>query len=180
MSTTGSGSGGERPLAGGAARGIALLVVAVLLGFLLLRAAFDGGGGGSASGDDVDRTTTTAEPDTTDTTEAPTTTLAEPRPPNEVKVLVANGSGTQGAAARTGDALTALGYTVVGATNAPANVATTSIYYAQGYNADALAIATALGAPEGAVSLMPNPPPIPDLAGANVLIVLGPDLATPA
>jgi LytR cell envelope-related transcriptional attenuator len=158
-------------------RGIVLVAVAAVLGFFLLRAIDDTGGGSSVATDDGTGGDATAEG--SDTTEGATDTTAppEPRPPAEVVVLVANGSGVSGAAAEQATALQGGGYNVLEPTNAPANVDATEVWATEGYEPEAAALAASIGAPEGAVQPMPDPPPM-ELQGAHVLLVLGPDLAS--
>ncbi len=169
--------------AGGAAgRGILLIAVAVIIGVLLLRNGFDDSGGASAppASDGANTsvsTNTTAAGGATDST-TPTTPTSAPRPPNQVKVFVANGAGIQGAAGRAVEVLTPLGYVAV-AGNSPARVDTTTVYYVEGYEAEAQGVAAALGAPAASVQPMPTPPPIEDIQGAQVLVILGPDVAKP-
>jgi hypothetical protein len=54
------------------------------------------------------------------------------------------------------------------------------VYYTEGFQAEAQAVAASLGAPAEAVQPMPTPPPVADIQGAQVLVVLGPDIAAPA
>lgn len=161
---------------GSVAKGAVLVVVALVIGVLLLR--------------DDDTSTTqiavgsdrsgqaTPDTDVEDDPEATTTTTTEaPRPPSEVKVLVGNGSGVNGAAGGATDALEALGYV----TGTPANaerVPATVIYFTDGYEAEAEALAEAMGAPPTAVTPMPAVAPVDDLQLANLLVILGPDLVT--
>ncbi len=170
----------ERPPTGPArgtspVRGVVLVAVAVVLGFFILR-AIDDTGGGPGIGD----TESAGEVETTDGSETPPasdTTAPAPRPPGEVIVLVANASGVQGAAAEQTTTIQGGGYQVLPAGNAENQVETTQVLPIAGFEAEAAALATAIGAPEGAVQPMPDPPPV-DLAGANVLVLLGPDLAS--
>ncbi len=170
--------------AGGAAgRGILLIAVAVLVGVLILRNGFDSGGGSSSppttsAGGAVTSvsTNTTAAGGSTESTAA---TTPSTRPANQVKVFVANGAGIQGAAGKAVETLTPLGYVAV-AGNSPNRVQTTTVYYTEGYQAEAQGVAAALGAPAASVQPMPTPPPIADIQGAQVLVVLGPDVAKPA
>lgn len=155
-------------------RGVVLVAVAVVLGFFILRAIDDTGAGpGIATDalDTADSTTGSSAPPESETTTPPA------RPPAEVVVLVANASGVQGAAGAQGEAIAAGGYQVLPAANAANNVEATQVLPVAGFEAEAAALATAIGAPEGAVQAMPDPPPV-DLAGANVLVLLGPDLAS--
>jgi hypothetical protein len=166
-----------QPAQGSVARGIVLVAVAVVIGLLLLRdddaartqvAVGTEGAGQGEGGDGADDGDGTARPTTT--------TTAPLREPSEVKVLVANGSGTDGAAGGATDALEALGYV----TGTPANaerVPSTVVYFTEGYEREAGALAEAIGAPPAAVTPMPAVAPVDDLQLANVLVVLGPDLA---
>ena len=166
------------PAQGSVARGAVLVAVAVVIGVLLLRdddaattqvaVGSDTAGeidDGADGGEDVDPDSTT----TTPTTEAL-------RTPAEVKVLVANGSSVNGAAGGATDALEALGYTTATPANAE-RVTETIVYYTTGFEAEAEALAAAIGAPEGSVTPMPPVAPVDDLQLANVLVHLGPDLA---
>jgi hypothetical protein len=165
--------------AGGAmARGIVLIVLAVGLGIILLNAT-----------DGPEPFRTTSGTGNTDTTEAPatgnaggdTTDTTQPeapavRPPSEVTVLVANGSGVRGAAASLADTIRANGYVVAEPANAPAPVPSSIVYYLPGYEQEAQALASLLN-PAPPVAPMPDPQPVPDLRGAHILVMQGPDLA---
>jgi len=165
-----------QPTQGSVARGVALVVIAVVIGLLLLRddsratqaaVGTDGAGEVDDGGDDgADATVTTTT----------TTTLAL-RPPSEVKVLVANGSSVDGAAGSATEALEALGY-VTGTPGNSETVPSTVVYFTEGYQAEAEALAEAIGAPASAVAPMPAVAPVDDLQLANVLVVIGPDLAS--
>jgi LytR cell envelope-related transcriptional attenuator len=154
------------------ARGVVLVAVAVVLGFFVLRAIDDTGG----SAPDIESEAPAGEgeaapPETPDTTAPPTT-----RPPAEVTVLVANASGVTGAAAEQTDIIAGAGYATVEPTDAPQQSDTTQVLAAEGFEADAAALATAIGATPEAVQPMPEPPPL-ELGGAQVLILLGTDRA---
>lgn len=164
---------------GSAARGAILVAVAVVIGVLLLRdddAPTTQVAVGSDTAADVD---SVVEPDdgaeAGDTAESTTTTTAAVRDPAEVKVLVANGSGVNGAAGGTTDALEALGYVTATPANAD-RVPATIVYYTTGFQAEAEALAAAIGAPPESVTPMPAVAPVDDLQLANVLVHLGPDL----
>jgi hypothetical protein len=168
--------------AGGAmARGIALIVVAVALGVLLLNATDSPE---PFAGQPVDSTADTTPDGTTDSTAATgetttTTTAQAPRDPATVTVLVANGAGIQGLAGRITDQLEAQNYLTANATDTLAPADESMVFYTPGYEADAAAIA-ALLTPPPATAPLPDPPPVADMAGANVLIVAAADLATAA
>jgi hypothetical protein len=173
-----SGDGSLARSGGGAAvRGAVLIAVAVILGLVLLSKGIEDGNlislgtdnGGSTSGTGDGATTTTATAG-----ETTTTTLAPPRPPNEVKVLVLNGAaGKTGVAARATQQLQAVNYNVLSPDNAP-DAPVSTVYFTPGYQSDAQAIAGALGITTP-VAPMPAPPPVPDIRGANVVVVLGAD-----
>ena len=166
------------PSQGSVARGVVLVVVAVVIGLLLLRdddSRATQVAVGTDGGSEVDEAPVEGD-DTDDTASSTTTTSAAPRPPSEVKVLVANGSGTNGAAGGATDALEALGYV----TGTPANaerVPATVVYYTDGYQVEAEALAEAIGAAPTTVTAMPAVAPVDDLQLANILVVIGPDLA---
>jgi hypothetical protein len=156
------------------ARGVVLVAVAVVLGFFVLRAIDDTGAGPDIeveSSGDESATSASPPPAGSDTT-APA-----PRPPGEVVVVVANASGVQGAAGAQSEMIAAGGYQVLPAGNAEQqDLQTTQVHYVAGYEAEAAKLATEIDAGEGAVQPMPEPPPI-ELAGAQVLVLLGTDLA---
>lgn len=111
--------------------------------------------------------------DSTDTTESPLDTV---RAPAEVRTLVLNAGGPQGIAGRATELLQAASYLTSAAKNADANGASV-IYYAEGYQNEALAVASVFG--PGLESLVqpldPAAPPSVDLQQATVIIVVGND-----
>lgn len=148
-----------------------LIAVAVLIGFVLLAKGFDQEGGLVETGSGVEETTTTTAPGpgVDDTT---TTTLAT-NPPAQVSVIVANGTGVSGVAGENQATLEGAGYTDVATENAPVQE-TSAVYYAEGAQGDALAVATVLEIADTQVAAVPDPPPV-DLAGATVLVIIGAD-----
>lgn len=159
-----------------AARGIILVVVAVVLGAILLAAggtvgfdqddeSVDIGEGGGGEG----VTDTTAPTETT--TSAPVTVA-----PSQVAVVAANGAGISGLAGETADFLATQGYTNTAATDALADTAQTVVYYVDGFQPNAVAIAGALGLPETQVQPLPAEPVAGDQPETTaVLVLLGPD-----
>lgn len=102
------------------------------------------------------------------------------KPPAEVRVMVANGTGTSGAAGSTRDSLVAAaGYIglIANSTNQP-DVTTSSVYYSEGYLQNAQGIATTIGLPASAVQPMPAAPPVVDLEDAHILVELGTDVVS--
>jgi len=166
---------------------VALLIVAVLIGLILLHRSPGGGGLVSAGG-----TTTTSSPlvlpsDTTvrpntNTTTRPnssnTTTTQPLRAKADIKVLVANGTSMSGLAGTVSTTLRGKGYNTLASTNASLKVASTSVYFQPGYQADAVALATVLGLAPSAVMPMPATLPVASVSGVNILVVVGPDLAS--
>lgn len=112
---------------------------------------------------------------------APPTTPPPTSPahqPPSVPVLVLNGVNVNkpiaGSAVRT---LGAAGYTNSTPKDAATTVPTSAVYFQPGYDADAAAVAAALGLPAGEVQPLPSPPPpaIGNAGDAPVIVVVGPD-----
>ena len=168
--------------AGGAmARGIALIVAAVVIGLVLLNATDAPEPLRVSSDETPDAGPTGTQPTGTTTTTAPTgstdttATAVAARPPAEVTVLVANAARVQGAAGKLSAEIAKSGFKMT----APANgapVPTSTVYFVEGYEPEARAVA-ALLTPAPPVAPMPAPAPVDDLRGANVVVVQGPDLA---
>lgn len=178
-------------------KGGILVFVALLLGTFLLYQGPDNeldassappatdSSGGDDDGDTPATDSDGSTPaDTTDTTGGTTTTEAptDARPPEEVTVLVANASGIPGAATKIGEDLTAEGYIVAEPDNAKEPSSTTTVYFIDGFEPEARAVAEALGLDpdaDGVVAEMPTPLPTQDenLGAANVLVILGTDEA---
>jgi hypothetical protein len=162
------------------ARGLALIATAVIVGIFLLRNGFDDlsvpdvasgdtpsvtepGGDGAAPPAEGDGSTTTAAP-------------APPKTPQEVTVRVANAAGVNGAAAEWTGRIGEAGYKTVEATNATPNRDTTAVLFAAGYDREAGLLAEAIGAPSEGIVALGEPPQV-DPAGANLVVLLGTDLA---
>ncbi len=167
-----------------AGRGIVLVVVAAALGLLLLGKALDGpssaevqSAGPQASGSD----TTVPEGGTTTAavTAAPTTAPASINP--QVKVIVANGSGTAGVAGKYTDQLNAQGALLGTPTNSLQRVDGSTVYYV---NPDAEPTARAVSAIISnptvtvPVAALPSTDIIEnaDIQDAGVVVVIGRDL----
>ena len=169
-------------------RGALVIAAAVVLGGLLLAWAIDDDENEAAIAEQEQVSSpvtvaaeggpTTTVPATTapPTDSTTTTTVPVVRPPAQVRVLVLNGSGQSGVAARGATFFTDAGY----ATAEPANAArpgASVVYYAEGYRAEAEAIANALEVDPARLlrPLDPDAPPVPDLDDANVIVVAGND-----
>lgn len=155
-----------------AGRGAVLLAIAVGLGVVLLNATDTNPVARVRTSGP--RTSATVPPNATSTTVA-TLPLRAPR---DIKVLAANSTRVKGAAGRITESLRGQGYNVLAPTDAPA-VAATVVYYGTGFEREAVEVARALTLNIGSVQAMPPTPPIPDIRGANILVIVGPDLAGP-
>ena len=157
--------------AGGAAlRGAGLLAIAVVLGIILLR-----NGGGDPYSRAV-QTLGTPTPEVTVKGPTPTTQTVPVRVPGEIKVLPANGTSTSGAGLTIFNRLKQAQYNVLAATNTSSPASTSNVYFNPGFDREARVIAQLLGLPDSAVQPMPTPPPVNN-PGADVIVVVGPDLA---
>jgi len=151
-----------------------LLIIAVVLGIVLLN-HFDNG----------DPYATVAASQTTKAPKHATTTVPPPtttplRLPGAIKVLPANGSGVQGAGGRLKDKLTASGYNTLAATNATPTskvYATSMVEYGPGLVNEAKALAQTLQLPDSVVQPLSAPPPVADSKGADIVVVVGQELA---
>lgn len=188
MTAPSSGAGGLDANA----RGIIVLVAAVVIGFLLLLNAGASGGGGEGlatdggpdttvdvSGLEGDGTTGTTSPGDTTPELPPDDTTDGNRPPAEVTVVVLNGGGVGGAAGAGTETLGGAGYDMADAGNAndSPNVEATTIYYAEGFESDAVSVASVLGRGADAVAARPAEPLGPGAEEADVVVVLGQDAA---
>lgn len=121
-------------------------------------------------------------PATTSTTslpvDNPTTTTSKPfapaPPPAEVRVALANGSGVRGAAATRSAALVGAGYKTLTPFDAKDRTATSIVYFRDGSEASAGAVADLLGITSTGV-LPADFARAP--AEANVIVLIGSDLA---
>ncbi len=160
-------------------RGAIIIGAAVLLGVVLLGKGLDtgfvntGSDGNGAAGEE----TGNGNGATTPTGETTPDGTAVTRPPPEVTVWVQNGGGPTGAATNGATVVANAGYATVPASNATEDVPQSIIYFVEGYQADAAAVAGLLGFPVERVVALPSPPPVPngDLLGATIVAVLGPD-----
>lgn len=162
------------------ARGAALVVAAVLLGLVLLRNGLDTSEVvTSSNGDDTstDGSSDAGTDDATDTGEETTTTLGA-RSPAEVTVVVLNGTSVSGAAGKYSTALASAGYQMLEPGDAATKIPATQVYFTEGFEREAAAVALATGAPATVTpAALPTPPP-GEVGAANVVIIIGADLAS--
>ena len=157
-------------------RGLMVLVVALVVGFLLLWSWGDDTSSSDASSNGAGTPATTAPLDSVSTTEATTTTTAgSDRAPSEVSVIVLNGSGQTGAAGTNSTTIGESGYTMLTPGNAP-TTETTVVYYADGYQEDAIAVAGILGKGTDAVKPLSEASLGGAEGDADVVVVLGGDI----
>ena len=199
-----SGSGFGSSAGGAAVRGAVVIGIALVIGFLLLQQGVgdddllvqseaasnpsetgtgggDGGTGETGGADPEGTTTPTTAVSNAGSLPTATTVPADVRPANEVKVVVANAARVDGAAGRATEQLRALGYTTLPASNADEAADTSTLYYAEGYEPEALVMANEIGLDAANVAPMPDPIPISEPpADANLVLLLGRDLAQPA
>jgi hypothetical protein len=155
------------------------VVVAVLLGLVLLRNGLDtsevvtSSNGSDSSTDGSDDGSDAG----TDSDEETTTTLAT-RPPTEVAVVVLNGTSVGGAAGKYSTALASAGYQLLDPGDAATKIPATQVYFTPGFELEAAAVALAAGAPATLIpAALPTPPP-GEVGAANVVLVIGADLAS--
>lgn len=161
-------------------RGWIVVVVAVVMGAIILpsatRAPLTAPAAASAA-----TTSTSAGGGSSPTTSAPsssTTTTAAPVAPSAVKVLVANGTNTNGAAATVTSFLSGKGFGTLTAIDALTTVTKSEIYVVQGTFAEAQSVATALGLPSSAIEPASMPVPVSSTGGADIVVIVGPDLTS--
>ena len=161
-----------------AGRGLLLILVALVIGILLYNAADDEG----TSLASRDRTATTVG---RTATSALTTTTLPIRPASAVKVLVLNGTATGGAARAVATPLNkTAGYNTIAPADASdavkaAKPATTVVHFVTpDFQREAIEVAKFLGLnPATAVKPLPTPAPATNIADANVVVVVGAELA---
>ena len=165
------------------ARGIALLVGAVVIGIALLRATDPPDSLADAS-EGPERAATSAPPTTDEPEEESTTSSSSSSSTTEATedeavVLVANGAAnTSGVAGRLSVVVEDGGFAIAPPANALADVQTSTVYFAPGFE-EAAADVAGLFDPRPTTAPMPDPLPVAagDLAGATVIVVAGPDIA---
>jgi hypothetical protein len=159
------------------ARGAALVVVAVLLGLVLLRNGLDTSEVVTSSRDDTEDDGGDAGEGTDDGTETTETTVAV-KTPAEVNVIVLNGTSVSGAAGKYSTAIGSAGYQMLEPGDASTKIPVTAVFFTEGFEREAAAVALAAGAPATVTpAALPAPPP-GEVGAANVVVVIGADLAS--
>jgi len=122
---------------------------------------------GTVASSSVTTTTAPAHPSTTTTT----------MPPSHVPVLVANASGITGAAGAISTQLQTAGWDVLPPVNGSTQVTKSSVYYVAGQKKAAEDVAASLKLAPSAVVPYTTSAPVSSIGTAEVLVVVGPDLA---
>lgn len=105
-----------------------------------------------------------------------TTTLAA----GTVSVLVANATNTSGLAGHYTTVLGSKGWHTMTPANAATTESTSTVYYAAGMQQPATAIASTIGVKPTQVQPLTTATPVASVAGADVVVVIGQDLASSA
>jgi hypothetical protein len=106
------------------------------------------------------------------------TTVEAPIEPSTITVLVANGAGVGGLAGDVAKLVAEAEFETTTPTDVSdgERVEESIVYFTTGFEDAATAVAAVFD-PVPEVAALPDPPPVDDLAGANVVVVAGPDLA---
>jgi hypothetical protein len=192
MTATRRGEGFGRSASDAALRGALLVAVAVIIGALLIwrghKGNNDTGALNTGTGTTTRATTSTTLKPGTATTRTPVTTpgvttpIGSTRQASQVRVLAANGSGVDGYATQVHQKLVTGGYASLGGQNAKPGQVNSFIYYREGYQDDARAMAVFLGADGNIVQAMPasladrlEQSVLNTAQTANIVIILGSD-----
>ncbi len=123
------------------------------------------------------KTTTTASSAITTTSAASANSTTATVPKSQVSVQVANGTTVSGLAGTYTTKLQLLGWNTLPRLNGPSETATV-IYYHPAFLWAAQEIATEIGAPASAVRPIGTAAPVPGATGDDIVVVLGPDVAS--
>ena len=171
-------SNGSPGRAGGfpTARAAAVLVVFIAATVLLLGVIHPTASTSPTAAGSPATTTTTPSSSTTQPAHPTTTTTTIPH--SRVPVLVANASGVTGAAAAVTAELQPGGWDLLTPVNASADITSSRVYYVAGQQQSAETIAASLHLAPSAVLPYTTAAPITTIGTAEVLVAVGPDLAT--
>lgn len=162
----------------------ALIVIAFALGFVVLN---DKGSSDFAAAtaarnavsSEIDDSPVTTLPERESTT---TTTASAERQPGQIKVIAINATGRAGVAGQATTKLRNAGYNALQPGNATQSVTNTHpasvVYYAAGYQREALTVAALFSLPDSAVRALPTPSPSPDIKpDTNIAVLVGTGIA---
>ena len=166
------------PAPTGFLRGVGVVVVALIIGALLMpsgtRAPLEVAAASQSSAPTTTTTSTTTAPraGTTTTTQATIVPGA-----SSIHVLVVNGTSITGLAGGTATYLRSRGFLTLPSTNATTKVTGTQVYAMSGPSSSATTVTNALGLTSSTIQPTTAVAPVHSTAGANVVVVTGPDLA---
>lgn len=169
----------------GVARGVVLVLAAIIVGAILLPSATRAPLSGAATA----ATTTPSSPSgssgpsgSTAPSASTTTTTTAPvnQAPSTIKVLVANGTNTNGAAAAVSSFLNGKGFGTLSPIDALTTVGASQVYAIGGATGAAREVATALGLSASSVQAVGMPVPVSSVGSATVVVIVGPDLTSRA
>jgi hypothetical protein len=175
-----SGGSFEPPERARSGRGLALFIVAVVIGALLLPSATrsplaaGASAGSSGAGSSASTTSTTRPGHHHGSTSTTSTTV----PLSSIHVLVANATLTNGVAGAVTTFLASKGLGTLTATNALLKVTASEVYTVGGATADVQPVVAALSLPASSIEPAASAAPVASTTGANVVVIVGPDLAT--
>ena len=97
---------------------------------------------------------------------------------DSIHVLVANATETNGVAGAVTQFLASKGFATLTAVNALVKVTASEIFTVGGATADTSVVASALNLPATSIEPAAQGAPVSSTTGANVVVIVGPDLAT--
>ena len=160
-----------------------ILAIAFVVVLLIAMSGLTSADGSSRSGPAKTSGTPTTVPAT-----APSTTTTKPQhhattttttiPKDQVKVQVANGTSTAGVATQITSTLQTAGWNMLPPVNATAAASKSVVYYAANRKWAAEEIAAELKLPASSVTALTTSVPVPGAAGDDVVVLVGPDLAS--
>lgn len=156
-------------------RGALLVGAAVVIGVVLLHTVPTPGASPAPSGSPAGAGTTVTTVRHRSAVSPATTATSVPR--SQVSVLVANGTSVGLGASHLSTALGAAGYHVLTPTNTTQSQSASAVYFVSGYADAAAALATLLQLGPSTVQGLPSSLPVPSVAGADIVVVEGPNLA---
>lgn len=163
------------PAPSGFLRGAGVVVVAVIIGALLMPS----GTRAPLRVINASQSTPTTTPSTTAPKSRSTTTTQATIVPgaSSIHVLVVNGTSITGLAGGTATYLRSRGFLTLAATNSTTKVTGTQVYAVSGPSSSATTVTNALGLTSSTIQPTTAVAPVRSTAGANVVVVTGPDLA---
>jgi len=167
-----SGADGKAASAG---RGVLVLALATAIGIFFLQQLDDAPEITRASAGSANNQVATQAPPVNPVVS--TAPIVQTRSPADVKVLVANGIGVSGVASKVAGRLQPIGYQLLKPGNTVKSETNSLVQYSAGYAAEAAAVANSLGLPASGVQALPVPNPVADLQGANIVVIVGNELA---